>query len=178
MRIVLLTLALGCGAFGALATPAFAQGGPATEEYNLDLPAVTGSGSGDPQEASGSGGDPTSVSTDSTDTDSTYSVPGDSTGGSGGGSGSGSGGSSSGAGSHEGSGPGKSGHDSKPDNGDDLDLAPFASSPEQANTLPAIAADVAGEGGVPLLLAGLAAILGVALFLLYRRRRAHRLEAS
>lgn len=142
----------------AVAAPVSAD--PANEEYNLDIPEAGSSGSGDGETAddagaSGEPGEGTTVPSDSDEsTDDTGAVGGSSDEGSGGGGG-------SGASDVEGAG----GHGVSNGGGD------------RAHTIPEIAADGAGNSGVWLLLLGLAVVLAVAVFLIYKRRRPRQLEA-
>jgi hypothetical protein len=166
--VAVLAVALLCG---VLCGVALAQT-PATEEYNLDIPEATSSGSG--------GGDPVGGSSEgSGDTSTAEPAPAPiepeaPVGGGGDGAGGGSGSSGGGDG---GSGDANRKHTLPAD--DQRALISYDEfGGEQANSLPAIAADVASEGGVALLLAGLAATMGIALFFVYRRRRAQELEVS
>jgi LPXTG-motif cell wall-anchored protein len=154
--------------------PATALGqGPASEEYNLDIPEAGASGAGGGESPGGSGGTAPPPAED----ESTTSVPadpapiaegGDQPAEAATGAGSSAGGHSDDGGRHA--------DESKESESGGFPLGPVAG--ERANSLPTIATDVASEGGVPILLAGLAALLALAGFVVYRRRRAQTLEVS
>jgi LPXTG-motif cell wall-anchored protein len=145
----------------AVAAPVSAD--PANEEYNLDIPEAGSGGSDDggtvdDSGVSGETGEDTTVPSDSESesTDDTRAVGGSSD------DGTGSGGSGTSGGSDV---EGAGGHGVSNGGGD------------RAHTIPQIAADGAGNSGVWLLLLGLAAVLAVAVFLIYKRRRPRQLEA-
>jgi LPXTG-motif cell wall-anchored protein len=147
-----------------LAAPAAAE--PANEEYNLDLPEATDSGSGDgdtapeavtttpaPETGTDESAAPVDTQDYSEDVDASGAVAGDSSG-------------NGGAGSKG---------DSKTD--DASGHGPGNAGGERAHSIPAIAADGAGNSGVWLLLLGLALVLALAGYLIYKRRRPRQLEA-
>jgi LPXTG-motif cell wall-anchored protein len=150
-----------------LAAPASAD--PANEEYNLDIPEATESGSddgdtvpeGDPAPPPATEEDAAPVDLDDPSGDADASGGAAAAGGAGSDDGSGSGGTGS---TGESKADGPSGHPSDRGAGG------------RAHSLPAIAADGAGNSGVWLLLLGLALVLALAVFLIYRRRRPRQLE--
>jgi LPXTG-motif cell wall-anchored protein len=154
-------------------TPAAALAqGPASEEYNLDIPEAGTSGAGGGE--SGEGSESTAPPPEGTPTGSVPADPAPS----------GEGGDQDPA-AATGAGPsteGDSDHgrrhagESKESETGGFPVGPVAG--ERANSLPTIATDVASEGGVPILLAGLAALLALAVFVVYRRRRTQTLEVS
>jgi LPXTG-motif cell wall-anchored protein len=146
----------------AVAAPVSAD--PANEEYNLDIPEAGSGGSGD---------DGTTDPAASTGTDDDTTVPADSgesadtddSSGAAGGS------------SDEGTGSGGSGTSGDSDVEGAGGHGVSNGGSDRAHTIPQIAADGAGNSGVWLLLLGLAAVLAVAVFLIYKRRRPRQLEA-
>lgn len=151
-------LVLGALACLALAAPGALAQGPAVDQYELDIPKATGAGAdheGNKQDdggtqapaddvpAAGSGSNSTTVA-------STGGEPAPPSSGGGGGD------------------EPKKEH-VKTGSGND-DPSPLDRS---AHTVPAIAVDTAGDGGISWLLAGLAAVGALAGFVVYRRRRAH-----
>jgi hypothetical protein len=169
-RLAAATTVVALALAAALAPVALGQG-PAVDQYNPALPSATpnGGGHGGGGGAAPSGGSSGSSASatppaTSTPTDSSSAAAG---------SGStptygsqGSGGSGHGNSSSHGSGSGHAGaQDSTPGT---VQAIPVT---HHTNSAPAVAADVAGEGGVPMLLAGLAAITAIAIFVFYRQRR-------
>ncbi len=172
----------------ALTTAAVANN-PAVDEYVLDIPEATGSSTGTDKGPSGGGG-----GSDSGGSDGGSSSSGGDSGGSesapttettepppvtapepstpdqpsqG----------SAGDNSNKGDGAREFADQPRPDSqsgGPDAGRIAVSSAAPAAQTVPAIATDVADEGGMPLLLAGLAGVAALGLFFAHRRRQAQR----
>jgi LPXTG-motif cell wall-anchored protein len=164
-RLAFLVVVMLASALAAAFIAAPAGADPANEEYELDIPdAGDGGSSGDPAT------DESSTTATETDDD-TATV--DATDGS---TDDGEVGGAVGGGTDDGSANGGTGGsgDSKTSEGSGPQ---GAGSTERAHTIPEIAADGAGSSGIWLLLVGLALVLAVALYLIYKRRRPRQLEA-
>ncbi len=168
----------------ALAATAGAKN-PAVDEYVLDIPEATGSSTGNGNGSSsgngnqsGGGGDggSSSSSGDSSEAEPAPppatapepSTPNPSPQESGG---------TNSSASNAGGGGGEKADQPRPNQGSDgpnVGAVAASSAAPAAQTVPAIATDVAGEGGVPLLLAGLAGVGALGLFFVHRRRQAQR----
>jgi hypothetical protein len=144
-----------------------ASASPAEEEYTLDLPSASNAGAGDGGGVDGDAGGSDAPPEDSggtetappPSTDTETDIETDTSTGSGG----------SGGGDDD---DGRTGQRAGDGKGGTLEMDGGEATPAQPHTVPAIATDVAGEGGIPLLLAGLIAVAALAvLWAIWKRRR-------
>lgn len=165
--ISMLLRALAAGALASLAAaaPGALAQGPAVDQYELDIPRATGAGAGAGKHDGSSGGAKGSGGggEESTPVPQSGSTPIASTT---------SGEPAADPAAQDASGGGKPAKSEKRYRGPGSGGAGPSPLERSARTVPAIAADTAGQSGVLMLLAGLATLGALAAFLVHRRRRA------
>lgn len=156
-------LAAGVLACFAVAAPAALAQGPAVDQYELDIPRATGAGAGKHGGSSGGAKGSGGGGEGSTPVPQSGSTPIASTT---------SGEPAADPAAQDASGGGKPAKSEKRHRGPGSGGAGPSPLERSARTVPAIAADTAGQSGVLMLLAGLATLGALAAFLVHRRRRA------